>query len=235
MIKAVIFDVDGTLVDTVDMHALAWQRAFAEFGKEIEFSDIRDQIGKGGDQLMPVFLSESELDEFGKRLEKRRGDIYKSDYLKTAKPFPMVRELFERIRADGKKVALGSSAPQDELDHYLELTNVGDLIEADTSGDDAENSKPEPDIFLAAMSKIGKPDPADCIIIGDSPYDAEAAGKGGSSTIGFLSGGFSETSLRDAGCIEIYDGPADLFENYERSAIALGLPARQSASTGESG
>ena len=234
MIKAVIFDVDGTLVDTVDMHALAWQRAFAEYGKEIEFSEIRDQIGKGGDQLMPEFLTEAELDEFGKQLEKRRGEIYKADYLKTAKPFPKVRELFERIKADGKKVALGSSAPQDELDFYLELTNIADLIEADTSGDDAENSKPEPDIFIAAMNKIGKPDPADCIVIGDSPYDAEAAAKGGIRTIGFLSGGFSETSLRDAGCIEIYNDPADLLEKYAESAIARG-PTGHAAATGESG
>src|SRR5829696_3910946 len=235
MIKAVIFDVDGTLVETVDMHALAWQRAFAEYGREFEFQAIRDQIGKGGDQLMPVFLSEAELREFGKKLEKRRGDIYKEDYLKTAKPFPKVRELFELIKADGKKVALGSSAPQDELDFYLELTNIGDLIEADTSGDDAENSKPEPDIFIAAINKIGKPDPADCIVIGDSPYDAEAAAKGGVSTIGLLSGGFSETSLRDAGCVEIYDDPADLLENYERSAIAVGLPAGRAAAPPVSG
>jgi HAD superfamily hydrolase (TIGR01509 family) len=220
MIKAVIFDVDGTLVDTVDMHALAWQRAFAEYGKEIEFSDIRDQIGKGGDQLMPVFLSKTELDEFGEKLEKRRGEIYKSDYLKTAKPFPKVRELFERIKADGKKVVLGSSAPQDELDFYLKLTNIADLIEADTSADDAQNSKPEPDIFLMAVRKAGDPAPENCVVVGDSPYDAEAAGKGGIRTIGFLSGGFSETTLREAGCIEIYDDAADLLENYDRSMLA---------------
>jgi HAD superfamily hydrolase (TIGR01549 family) len=227
--EAVIFDVDGTLVDTVDMHALAWQRAFAEFGKTIEFSAIRDQIGKGGDQLMPVFLDKAELADIGKRLEERRGEIYKADYLNKAEAFPKVRELFERIRADGKKVGLGSSAPEDELEHYIELTNIADLIEADTSADDAESSKPEPDIFVAAANKLGTP-PADrCVVVGDSPYDAEAAMKAGMTAIGFLSGGFSETSLRDAGCVEIYDGPADLLENYERSVIALGLSVRQAA------
>jgi beta-phosphoglucomutase-like phosphatase (HAD superfamily) len=119
-------------------------------------------------------------------------------------------------------VALGSSAPQDELDFYLQLTGTADLIEADTSADDAENSKPEPDIFLAAVKKLGGAAPADCVVIGDSPYDAEAATKGGIRTIGFLSGGFSEKSLRDAGCVEIFKDAADMLGNYERSIIASG-------------
>src|SRR3954470_19615335 len=126
MIQAVIFDIDGTLVDTVDMHAEAWQRAFAEFGKEIDFVDIREQIGKGGDQMLPVFFSEDELREFGKQMEKRRGDIYKQDYMPRAKPFPEVRELFERIRQDGKRIALASSAPEEELQYYKKLCHISD-------------------------------------------------------------------------------------------------------------
>jgi HAD superfamily hydrolase (TIGR01549 family) len=229
MINAVIFDVDGTLVDTVDMHALAWQRAFSEFGRELEFGDVREQIGKGGDQLMPVFLNEHELNEFGEKLEKRRGEIFKSEYLRAAKAFPKVRELMERIKADGKKVVLASSAPSDELEFYVELLNIGDLLEGETSADDAESSKPEPDIFLAAMGKIGDPPADECVVIGDTPYDAEAAGKGGVDTIGVLSGGFSETSLREAGCIEIYQDPSDILANYERTAIALGRSVQLAA------
>src|SRR6476660_10182867 len=101
MVKAVIFDIDGTLVDTVDMHAEAWQRAFSEFGKEVDFNAVRDQIGKGGDQLLPVFFSESEIAKLGEEMEKRRGQIYKQEYMPTVKPFPKVRELFERIASEG--------------------------------------------------------------------------------------------------------------------------------------
>jgi HAD superfamily hydrolase (TIGR01509 family) len=222
MIKTVIFDVDGTLVDTVDMHAKAWQRAFEDFGKELEFSVVRTQIGKGGDQLMPVFLNEKELEKIGEQVEKRRGEIFKSEYLPKTKPFPKVRELFERIKADGKQVVLASSAPEDELEFFKKVLNIADLLEAATSGDDAESSKPEPDIFEATLAKIGNPDPGECVVIGDTPYDAIAAAKINLQTIGVLSGGFSEQSLRDASCIEVYLDPADLLARYEESAIAGG-------------
>ncbi|MFL6374135.1 MAG: HAD family hydrolase [Pyrinomonadaceae bacterium] len=221
MIRAAIFDIDGTLVDTVDMHAEAWQRAFAEFGKQIDFKDIRNQIGKGGDQMLPVFFSDDELREFGKELEKRRGDIYKQDYMPQARAFPKVRELFELVRDDGKRIALASSAPNEELQYYKKLCNIEDLLEEETSADDAERSKPEPDIFEAAIQKLGDVDPQECIVIGDSPYDAEAAARAGMNTIGLLSGGFSNESLFAAGCIEIYRDPSQLLAAYQSSAIAM--------------
>src|SRR2546423_1025712 len=101
MIKAVIFDIDGTLVDSVDMHAQAWKEAFEHFGKKIPFDEVRHQIGKGGDQLMPVFFSKKELDAFGKEMEKYRGDLYKRDFIQRVRPFPHVRDLFQRIRDEG--------------------------------------------------------------------------------------------------------------------------------------
>ena len=218
-VRAVIFDVDGTLVDTVDMHADAWQRAMREFGKEVAFADVRAQIGKGGDQLMPVFLSEAEMEEFGERLEKRRGEIFKSEHLPKARAFPMVRELFERILQDGLKVGLASSAPEDELEHYKELTGIADLIDTATSKDDAERSKPEPDIFAAAVKRLGGPRAEECVVVGDTPYDAIAARKIGIRTIGVLAGGFPESSLRGEGVVEIYQDPADLLANHENSLI----------------
>ena len=219
MIKTVIFDVDGTLVDTVDMHAEAWQRALKEFGKEVEFSAVRKQIGKGGDQLMPVFLSQEELDQFGEELEKRRGEIFKQEYLPKTVAFPQVRELVERIQRDGKQVVLASSAKQEELDHFKKVTNIADLLEGETSADDAEKSKPEPDIFLAAMKEGGNPEPTEAIVVGDTPYDAIAAAKANLKTIGLLCGGFPEQSLKDAGCLAIYNDPADLLARYEESPI----------------
>lgn len=226
MIKTVIFDVDGTLVDTVDMHAEAWQRALAEYGKKVEFPVIRSQIGKGGDQLLPVFFSQEELDEFGEELEKRRGEIFKQDYLPRTRAFPQVRELFERIQRDGKRVVLASSAKQDELEHLKQVANIADLLEGETSGDDAEKSKPEPDIFLDALKKGESPEPTEAIAVGDTPYDAIAAGKANLKTVGFLSGGFPEQSLRDAGCVAIYKDPADLLARYEESPIANATRSR---------
>ena len=220
LIEAVIFDVDGTLVDSVDLHARAWQEAFAHFGKEVSFGRVRSQIGKGGDQLMPVFLSKAELEEFGKELEKYRGELFKREDMPRVRPFPRVRELFERIRRDGKRIALASSAKADELETYKKIARITDLVEEETSKDDADKSKPYPDIFEAALERLGNPPTADVIVVGDTPYDAEAAGKADLRTVGFLCGGFPEEDLRAAGCIRIYRDAADLLARYDESPLA---------------
>ena len=220
LIEAVIFDVDGTLVDSVDLHARAWQEAFAHFGKQFSFERVRSQIGKGGDQLMPVFLSKEELEEFGKQLEKYRGELFKSEYMQRVRPFPKVRELFERIRRDGKRIALASSAKGDELQTYKKIADITDLVEEETSKDDADKSKPHPDIFEAAIARLGDPPTSQAIVVGDTPYDAEAAGKAGLRTIGFLCGGFPEADLRAAGCASIYEDAADLLARYYSSPLA---------------
>lgn len=220
MIEAVIFDVDGTLVDSVDLHARAWQEAFGHFGKEVAYERVRYQIGKGGDQLMPVFLSEEELKRFGKELEKYRGELFKRKYLSRVKAFPKVRELFERIRRDGKRIALASSAKGDELKTYKRIADIEGLVEEETSKDDVEKSKPHPDIFEAALSLLGDPAPERVIVVGDTPYDAEAAGKASLRTMGFLCGGFPEDDLRAAGCVRIYKDAADLLTRYDSSPLA---------------
>jgi HAD superfamily hydrolase (TIGR01549 family) len=221
MIKAVIFDVDGTLVDTVDQHATAWQRTFAHFGRDVAFEAVRSQIGKGGDQLMPVFLPKDEVERRGKEIEEFRKKLFQRDYLPHVSGFPKVRELFERIIAEEKRVALASSAKGDELENYKKAANILDLVDTETSSDDAERSKPHPDIFEAALARLKLP-PQSAIVVGDSPYDAEAAGKAGLKTIGLLSGGFAEADLRKAGAAEIFRDPADLLANLERSLISRG-------------
>ena len=215
MVKAVIFDMDGTLIDSVDLHAKAWQDAFLNFGHVFELRAIRDQIGKGGDQLLPVFLTREEIDAKGPDLEKHRGDILKERYLNQIEAFPKVTELFHRIRADKIKIVLASSAKAEELRTYEKIAGIEGLIDVETSSDDAEKSKPHPDIFQAAMAKLGAVDKSEVVVIGDTPYDAEAAGKAGLSAIGFLCGGFAEAGLRAAGCFAIYDGPADLLARYD--------------------
>ena len=220
MPKAIIFDVDGTLVDSVDLHARAWQDAFAEFGHQIALGELRGQIGKGGDQLLPIFLSPDELEEKGKALEERRGEILRQRYLGRITPFPDVRALFERIRADGTKIILASSAKSDELATYKTLADITDLVDAETSSDDAEKSKPHPDIFEAALAAIPGLAAADALVIGDTPYDAEAAAAAGLRSVGMLCGGFPETGLREAGCIAIYADPAQLLAQYAHSPLA---------------
>ena len=214
--KAVIFDVDGTLVDSVDLHARAWQEAFAHFGHAVPYARVRSQIGKGGDQLMPVFLSQAELEAEGEALEKYRGDWFRKNCLPQVRAFPRVRDLFQRLLADRWRIALASSAKEDELKAYKEICGVSDLLDAETSSDDAEKSKPQPDIFEAAAKRLKVP-PAECVVIGDSPYDAEAARRAGIAALGFLSGGFPSADLKAAGFVTLYRGADDLLSHYEQS------------------
>ena len=214
MIKAFIFDIDGTLIDSNDFHAEAWQKAFIKFGKKISFEKIRMQIGKGADTLLPEFLTEKEIEEFGDEIADKRGEIFKKEYMPHVKPFPKVRELFEKIKADGIKIALASSSNEDEVEEYKKIANIEDLVEKSTSSDDAEDSKPEPDIFQAALKLLGNPAPENVLVVGDTPYDAEAATKANLKIIGVLCGGFPENDLRDKGCLEIFQNPADLLRNY---------------------
>jgi HAD superfamily hydrolase (TIGR01509 family) len=220
MPKAVIFDVDGTLVDSVDLHARAWQEAFRDFGHDIPFQAIRSQIGKGGDQLMPVFLSKPLLEQQGADLEKHRGQIFKDKYLPQVTAFPAVRDLLSRLSRDNKKIALASSAKADELEAYKRIADIEDLVQRQTTSDDAEKSKPHPDIFEAALKQLPGIEPADVIVVGDTPYDATAASGAGMRTIGLLSGGFAEQDLRSAGCVAIYADPADLLRHYDTSPLA---------------
>jgi HAD superfamily hydrolase (TIGR01509 family) len=217
--QAVIFDVDGTLIDSVDLHAAAWVDAFHDYGHGVRFSDVRRQIGKGGDQLLPVFLPKEEIARIGKELEAHRGKLLKERYLGEITAFPAVRELFQRLIADGKRIALASSAKEDELEEYKKIANIADLLDAETSSDDAEKSKPYPDIFQAALARLGNKSPDRTIVVGDTPYDAEAAAKAGLRTIGLLCGGWSDEELRRSGCIAVFRDPAELLARYAQSPL----------------
>jgi HAD superfamily hydrolase (TIGR01509 family) len=215
VLEAVIFDVDGTLLDSNDLHAKAWCEAFAEFGHEVAFRDARRQIGKGGDQLMPVFLTAQEVHREGAALEERRAEIFKQDHLPKVVAFHGVRALMERLRADGKTAALASSAAADELARYKKIARIDDLIPTETSSDDVEKSKPYPDIFEAALQRLHLASPQCALVVGDTPYDAEAAARAGMISIGVTCGGWSAGDLKRAGCAAVYDTPADLLKHYD--------------------
>ncbi len=218
--QAVIFDIDGTLLDSVDLHARAWQETFARYGVEVTFQEVRSQIGKGSDQLLPVFLTKDAIKRIGTQLEKDRSAHFREHYLPRVRPFPQVRELFERLRADGIKIVLGSSAKQSEIEQYKKIAQIEDLCDADTSSDEADRSKPHPDIFLIALKKLGNPSPRNVLAVGDTPYDAEAARKAGVPSAGVLCGGFPEKDLRAAGCAAIYQDPAHILRHYESAGLA---------------
>ncbi len=168
---------------------------------------------------MPVFLKKEQIDRQGKEVEEFRSKLFKEKYLSQVQAFPLVRELFERIKANRKKIALASSAKGDELSTYKRLAGISDLIEAETTSDDAEKSKPHPDFLLAALDRLGKISCDRVIVVGDSPYDAKAARKASISTIGMLSGGFPESALLASGCITVYKDSADLLQHYTQSPL----------------
>ncbi|WP_328702717.1 HAD family hydrolase [Belnapia mucosa] len=224
MAKAVIFDVDGTLIDSVDQHAASWAVTLRRYGCSVSHDEVRRQIGKGGDQLMPVFLPPETVERQGEEIEAFRKDLFMRDYLPKVRGFPAVPELFRRLRDAGQRIVLASSAKGDELEHYKRIAGITDLVDAETSSDDAERSKPFPDIFLAAMQRLAPLRVEDVVVVGDTPYDAEAAVKAGLRPVGVLCGGFPPADLRKAGCIALYRDPAELLARYEESPLAATRP-----------
>jgi HAD superfamily hydrolase (TIGR01509 family) len=214
--RVALFDVDGTLVDTNGLHAEAWRVTFAHFGHDIPAQAIAEQIGKGGDNLIPALLPDAS-DAEAEEMDSFRGELFKRDYLPRATPFPGVRELFERLVAEGVKIVLASSSSRAEVDYHLNLIGCSDLVSAVTTKDDVENSKPCPDIFAAALEKVAPIPASQAIVIGDTPWDMIAAGKLGLATIGVRSGGFSDAQLRDSGAGALFDGPADLLARFDQS------------------
>jgi HAD superfamily hydrolase (TIGR01549 family) len=217
-LRAFIFDIDGTLVDSNELHVEAWDRAFRHFGKTFSREKLRAQIGKGSDQYLPEFLSKDEIERFGKELDEYSSDVFKKEYRPKARPFPKVRELFQRIRDDQKRIVLASSGKKDDTKYYIELLKVDDLIDGCTSADDADRSKPAPDIFAAALEKVNVP-PDEAITVGDTRFDVEAAAKAGLGTIALTCGGTDESVLRKAGAIAIYRDPADLLAHYDKVSL----------------
>ena len=217
--RAAIFDLDGTLLDSVDLHAIAWHEAMVKFGHDVSFEQARSQIGKGGDKLIPVFLSDEAQRDHGQDLDAWRSEHFKAKYLPLIRPFSAVPDLLKRSRDAGLRIAIASSAKKDELEKYLDIAGITKLVDATTSSDDVAESKPEPDIFEVVLKKL-EIDGDGAVAIGDSPYDAEAAGKARVRTIGVLCGGFTEKELRRAGCVGVYPGPAALFACFHKTLLA---------------
>lgn len=216
-VRAVLFDVDGTLVDSNDAHAHAWVKAFVESKVRVDFDAVRCSIGMGGDKLMPKVSGIEEQTPLGTRVSNRRREIFASEYLPTLQPFRDAGRLVRAIQSQGLKAVAASSARREELEPLLRIADATALLGDSTSSDDAEQSKPDPDIIRAALKKAGVAGNA-ALMIGDTPYDVEAARHAGVAMIAFRCGGWSEEALH--GAVAIYDGPWDLLAQLGTSPVA---------------
>lgn len=217
-VRAVLLDVDGTLVDSNAAHTRAWVRAFADNGIMVDAAAVRKAIGMGGDKLLPDVSGIEEDSPQGRRIVERHREIFLNEFLPQVQPFRDAARLISALKNRGLTIVTASSANRDMLDRLLDRAGVKGMLDSRTSGDDASSSKPSPDIVHEALARA-RAHPAEAIMIGDTPYDVQAGLRAGVRTIAFRSGGWPDVDLH--GAIAIYDGPWDLLEHLETSPLAV--------------
>jgi HAD superfamily hydrolase (TIGR01509 family) len=215
MIEAAIFDIDGTLIDSVEGHAQAWEAAFKEFGFDVALAAVRRQIGKGADQLLPALLKPDQVARAGEAIDSRQGELFKARHLASVQPFPGVRELFERLRDDGVKRVLGSSGKPEDVEQAEAIADITGLVDAVATSQDVNRSKPSPDIVQVALKAVAPAAAARCVFIGDTPWDAEAARGAGVIALGLSNPVFSDIELVAAGCRWVFKSIPDLIRRYD--------------------
>jgi phosphoglycolate phosphatase-like HAD superfamily hydrolase len=220
-IEAAFLDIDGTLVDSNEFHVLAWHEAFERAQVPVAIEQIRKQIGKGADMLIPALAPGLSNDQ-RTAIAKGHDETFKTKFRDRVRPFPRAGDLIQALARDGVKVALASSAGQAEVDHYVKLLDVKHLLTATTSSSDVKHSKPAGDIFATALHAVAPALAVRSIAVGDTPYDVESSGKSQIRCIALRSGGFSDAELESSGPISIYDDVGDLLSNYMNSIFARG-------------
>ncbi|HWT91056.1 MAG TPA: HAD family hydrolase, partial [Solirubrobacterales bacterium] len=190
-----ILDVDGTLVDTNYHHALAWHRALHAHGHRVQMWKVHRHIGMGGDQILDALIGEEAAAADGDAIREAEAEAYK-ELIGEVEPLEGARELIAKLKGEGSTVILASSAKQEEVDHYIDLLEARELVDDWTTSADVESTKPDPDLVLAALEKTGNDDPS--VMVGDSVWDVKAAKAAGLPTLAVLTGGFSESELREA-------------------------------------
>ena len=216
-VRAAIFDVDGTLIDSNDAHARAWSDAFAAEGHTIPGERIRPLVGMGGDKVLPALLSVAKDSPPGKRLSARRKQIFLEQYLPRLKPFAGVADLLRRLHDDGLILGVASSSEPEELTRLLALTGVPELFQQTSSAEDASQSKPSPTIVQAALARCGVA-AGEAVLIGDTAYDVAAGQDAGVAVIGVRCGGWSDDGL--FGAAAIFADPAELLAQLDHSPLA---------------
>jgi len=221
-IKAVLFDVDGALIDSNDQHVSAWAEAFSHFGLSLTPQTIHAQIGQGSDLLVSALWPEAPP-ETVEALRERHDEIFRSKHRAYVRPFPKAHDLLLKICNSGREVVIASSTSKKDLDDYTDLLGAHHLLRAAISLDDVKTSKPAPDIFINALRTIGL-DAGQALAIGDSPYDMAAAGRSGIAAIAVRSGKFCDEALRTAGAAALYDDASALLDAFERWICGVRAP-----------
>lgn len=219
MPRGVIFDIDGTLVDSNRAHAESWAETLRSYGYSVSADQVQPLIGMGGDKLLPKLIGVDIESDEGKKYSEHRTRLFFEEYFPSLRAFPGTRALAQRLHDDGHVLVVASSASEEELEKLLGLAGIKDLLTDATSSDDAERSKPDPDIVHAAIRQSGLP-ARELVMIGDTPYDVEAAKRAGVRIIAVRSGGWDDQAL--AGASAIYDDVGTLLAEYENSIFSRG-------------
>ena len=217
--KLVIFDADGTLVDTNYQFVEAYFDAFLVCGQRIPKSKIHAHVGMGHDKMIPCLTSRAWTRRHGARVARLADRYYLTRFLKKAHPFQGARELLRKVKASGRRLALASSSPESMVSFYVKLLAAEKLFDYRTTFDDVTHSKPHPELFLKILAK-SKMLPARCVAVGDSVWDTEAARRAKVDAVAVLSGGYSAVDLIRAGAREVYEDVAELGREFRRSWLA---------------
>lgn len=212
-----ILDIDGTLVDTNYQHTIAWARALRRFDIDVALWRIHRHIGMGGDQVVTALRGEDVENEHGEEIREAEKEEY-GRLIGEVRPMEGARALIEKLKHRGHTVILASSAKEDEVDAYLDLLDVRELADAWTTSADVESTKPAPDLVQAALARTDD-DTGAAVMVGDTPWDVEAALKAGVETIAVVTGGFSEQELTEAGSVAVFESVAELGERLDETRL----------------
>ena len=218
-LRGVLLDVDGTLIDSNDAHAESWRDTLREFGRDIAADTVRPLIGMGGDKLMPRLLGVEADSEEGKAFSERRAAVFRERYVPRLRATPGAGELVRRLRDEGLQLVIATSAKEEEMNAMLAQVGLDDLVRQKTTSDDADHSKPDPDIVRAAR-RTSRLAADEAIMLGDTPYDVEAATRAGVRAVAVRSGGWDDDAL--AGAVAVYDDPAHILREFTASPFASG-------------
>jgi phosphoglycolate phosphatase-like HAD superfamily hydrolase len=218
--KAIIFEVDGTLVDTHVLRARAWQEALARYGRQVRLPRVLAQMARNGDQFLSVFLPEDEYERYAEELASFHRALFHEEYLPRVRAFAGATELLEHLREKEWKIALASTADPDELEHYIELLGVEDLIDASTTDAEVDHTRLNEEIPAEAIRLLGLDGTDDTLTIAGLPYDVEGSVRLGMRSIGLVCGGYSDEDLRSAGALAVFGTPGDLLTRYSESPLA---------------